>query len=457
MSRRRDLEAFANVPVWQAVLTQIAPAVASQMITLVYNLADTFFVGQIGNPYMVAAVSLVSPWFNLLTALGNLFGLGGGSLISRLLGRNDHEDIKNVSAFSIWGGAAVTLLFSLLTFLFREPLLNFLGASPDTYGYAESYLNWVVLGGVPTMLSPTMGHLLRSEGHARPASTGMMFGGILNVVLDPVLIFGFHLDVAGVAIATVISNAISASLVLYFLMHEKSEVHLDLKKLGFNRADLKRILRIGVPAGIQSMVFSISNVIIQSVLNGFGTNAVAGSAVALTYENLGYFMISAFSQTSVTFTSQNFGAGQYRRCIKIFHLCFLFSVISDMILCWTFYFGRVPFVAIFTDNPDVAKYAYMRMMIVLLVHFLISTYESGGAALRGMGYSMTPAVLTVFGTCVLRLLWAYTVCRIWPRFEVLMLVYPISWIITGSSVQIAYFSIRRKAFRTHHAISQMGR
>lgn len=177
-------ELFEKIPVPQAVATLAIPTIISQVVTMIYNLADTFFVGQIGNPYMVAAVSLVSPWFNLLTALGNLFGLGGGSLISRMLGSSNHRDVKHVSAFSIWGGGLTTLLFSILTFVFRTPLLNFLGASPDTYDYAQSYLNWVVvLGGAPTMLSLTMGHLLRSEGHAKPASTGMMFGGILNVPL----------------------------------------------------------------------------------------------------------------------------------------------------------------------------------------------------------------------------------------------------------------------------------
>ena len=174
-------ELFEKIPVPQAVATLAIPTIISQVVTMIYNLADTFFVGQIGNPYMVAAVSLVSPWFNLLTALGNLFGLGGGSLISRMLGSSNHRDVKHVSAFSIWGGGLTTLLFSILTFVFRTPLLNFLGASPDTYDYAQSYLNWVVvLGGAPTMLSLTMGHLLRSEGHAKPASTGMMFGYATN-------------------------------------------------------------------------------------------------------------------------------------------------------------------------------------------------------------------------------------------------------------------------------------
>ena len=208
---------FEAMPVPKAVATLAIPTIISQVVTMIYNLADTFFVGQIGDPLMVAAVSLVSPWFNLLTALGNLFGLGGSSLISRMMGAQNHEDIKYVSVFSIWGGTAVTLLFSLATWLARVPLLNFLGASPDTYGYAQEYLLWVVvLGGVPTMVNLALGHLLRSEGHAKQASAGMMFGGILNVVLDPVFIFAFHLDVAVTAIATALSNAVSVAV---FLLH----------------------------------------------------------------------------------------------------------------------------------------------------------------------------------------------------------------------------------------------
>lgn len=215
MEEQSEKYLFEEMPVPRAVATLAIPTVISQVVTMIYNLADTFFVGQIGNPYMVAAVSLVSPWFNLLTALGNLFGLGASSLISRMLGVNNRRDIKHVAAFGIWGGAAVTLVFGLATWLARDGLLHFLGASADTYGYAESYLLWVVvLGGVPTMVSLALGHLLRSEGHARQASAGMMFGGILNVVLDPILIFGFSMDVAGAAIATALSNAVS---VVFFI------------------------------------------------------------------------------------------------------------------------------------------------------------------------------------------------------------------------------------------------
>lgn len=227
---------FAEMPVPRAVTTLAIPTIISQVVTMIYNLADTFFIGQIGDPGLVAAVSLVSPWFNLLTALGNLFGLGGSSLISRMLGAKDHWDVKFVASFSIWGGAAATLVFSLGTYLFRRPLLEFLGASQATYGYAQDYLFWVVvLGGVPTMVSLALGHLLRSEGHARPASAGMMFGGILNVVLDPVLIFLFHLDVAGAAIATALSNAASVVffVVVYLRLGERTLVSLNPKYFTF--------------------------------------------------------------------------------------------------------------------------------------------------------------------------------------------------------------------------------
>ena len=266
-----EQELFESIPVPRAVATLAVPTIISQVVTRIYNLADTFFVGQIGDPYMVAAVSLVSPWFNLLTALGNLFGLGGGSLISRLLGKHDQDDIKNVSAFSVWGGAVTTLLFSVLTFAFREPLLYFLGASPDTFGYAQSYLTWVVvIGGVPTMLSLSLGHLLRSEGHARPASMGMMFGGILNVILDPVLIFGFQLDVTGAAIATAFSNLASVVflVVIYIRLGERTAVSLHPRHFTFRF--VRQIFSVGLASALATALGNASNMVIVKLSSGYG-------------------------------------------------------------------------------------------------------------------------------------------------------------------------------------------
>ena len=400
------------------------PIAASSILQQLFNSVDVAVVGHFAadKAQATAAVGCNSSVINLIVNLFVGISVGANVIVSGYIGQGSKEKANRAvhTAMTIALLSGIVLLFIGLAI--SKPLLELMNTPEDVLPYAVQYLRIYSLG-LPVIMIYNFGSAI--------------------------------LRCTGVAIATVISNAISAALVLSFLLKEEGEAHLDIRKLGINRDDVRRILMIGVPAGVQSMVFSISNVIIQSVLNGFGTNAVAGSAVALNYENLAYFVISAFSQTVVTFTSQNFGAGKYRRCTRIFRLSFLYSVTADIVISWTFLLGKEPFAAIFTDNPEVASYAYMRMMIALAPHFLINTYEIGGAALRGMGHSMTPAVLTVLGTCLLRLIWAFSICSIWPRFEVLMLVYPLTWIITGSSVLIAYFTMRRKAFRMHHAVSAM--
>ena len=271
---------FEEMPVARAVATLAIPTIISQIVTMIYNLADTFFVGQIGDPLMVAAVSLVSPWFNLLTALGNLFGLGGSSLISRMLGAKNHRDVKHVAAFSIWGGAVTTLLFSLMTYVFRAPLLTFLGASPDTYGYAEDYLFWVVvMGGVPTMVSLAMGHLLRSEGHARPASAGMMFGGILNVALDPLFIFVFHMNVAGAAIATALSNAASVVFFVIQYIRLRDRTDVSLRPRYFTFRFIRPVFSVGLASALATALGNASNMVMVHLASGYGDIPVAAYGV----------------------------------------------------------------------------------------------------------------------------------------------------------------------------------
>ena len=433
------------------------PIAASSILQQLFNSVDVAVVGHFAadKAQATAAVGCNSSVINLIVNLFVGISVGANVIVSGYIGQGSKEKANRAvhTAMTIALLSGIVLLFIGLAI--SKPLLELMNTPEDVLPYAVQYLRIYSLG-LPVIMIYNFGSaILRCIGDTKRPLYCLLLSGIINALLNVFLVVVFHLDVAGVAIATVISNAISAALVLSFLLKEEGEAHLDIRKLGINRDDVRRILMIGVPAGVQSMVFSISNVIIQSVLNGFGTNAVAGSAVALNYENLAYFVISAFSQTVVTFTSQNFGAGKYRRCTRIFRLSFLYSVTADIVISWTFLLGKEPFAAIFTDNPEVASYAYMRMMIALVPHFLINTYEIGGAALRGMGHSMTPAVLTVLGTCLLRLIWAFSICRIWPRFEVLMLVYPLTWIITGSSVLIAYFTMRRKAFRMHHAVSAM--
>ena len=314
MEEQSEKYLFEEMPVPRAVATLAIPTIISQVVTMIYNLADTFFIGQIGDPAMVAAVSLVSPWFNLLTAIGNLFGLGGSSLISRMLGVKNHGDIKHVAVFSVWGGGAFTLVFSVLTYLARRPLLNFLGASPDTFRYAESYLFWVVvLGGVPTMVSLALGHLLRSEGHARQASAGMMFGGILNVVLDPILIFGFHMDVAGAAIATAFSNAASVVffVVQYFRLGDRTDVSLHPKYFTFRF--VRQVFSVGLASALATALGNASNMVMVRLASGYGDIPVAAYGIVKRIDQFPLNVSMGLCQGFMPLVGYNYAAKKYKR------------------------------------------------------------------------------------------------------------------------------------------------
>ena len=310
---------FEEMPVPKAVATLAIPTIISQVVTMIYNLADTFFVGQIGDPLMVAAVSLVSPYFNLLTALGNLFGLGASSLISRLMGEQKQRKIKYVSSFSIWGGAFTTLVFSALTYIFRVPLLSFLGASPDTFSYAEDYLIWVVvLGGVPTMISFALGHLLRSEGHAKEASTGMMFGGILNVILDPVFIFAFHLDVEGAAIATALSNTAS---VVYFVaqfikLKEKTAISLNIRYFTFRY--VSQIFSVGLASALATTLGNASNMVMVHLASGYGDIPVAAYGIVKRIDQFPLNVSMGLCQGFMPLVGYNFASKNYDRMSACF-------------------------------------------------------------------------------------------------------------------------------------------
>lgn len=390
-----EKELFEEMAVPRAVAVLAVPTIISQVVTMIYNLSDTFFVGQIGNPYMVAAVSLVSPWFNLLTALGNLFGLGGGSLISRMLGRHNHENVKNVSAFSVWGGAAVTLVFSLLTFFMRTSLLNFLGASPDTYDYAESYLNWVVvLGGIPTMLSLTMGHLLRSEGHARQASAGMMFGGILNVVLDPVLIFGFHLAVAGAAIATALSNLASVFFFVYMYIRLGKKSFVSLSPRYFTFRFVRQVFSVGLASALATTLGNASNMVIVKLAAGYGDIPVAAYGIVKRIDQFPLNVSMGLCQGFMPLVGYNYASGNYKRMRSVSFFSWKTAVIMSACFVACFAVFSHPILHLFIPEAETSSLGAVFLRIACLavpftaVNFLISY------TLQAMGKGIQSAILT---------------------------------------------------------------
>ena len=247
-----------------------------------------------------------------------------------------------------------------------------------------------------------------------------------------------------VAIATVISNVLSAGMVLTHLARRNDDFAFRFRRMHIEKTPLLRILQIGIPAGIQGAIFSVSNVFIQSGINSFGENAIAGSSLALNFEYFTYDIANAFAQAAVTFTSQNYGAGDLRRCKKIFRYCMLFGVVFTEILSAVFMIWDDFFVSIYTTSSAVAAFAISRMRHVCSLEGLTATYEVESAALRGMGKSLEPAIFTVLGTVVFRLIWMATIFRLVPTFEMLMDVYVASWVFTGGALLIIYLRHMRK-------------
>ncbi len=386
---------FEAMPVPKAVATLAIPTIISQIVTMIYNLADTFFIGQLGNPAMVAAVSLVSPWFNLLTALGNLFGLGGSSLISRMLGNQNHQDIKHVSAFSVWCGAAFTVIFSLLSYLYRTPLLNFLGASADTYPYAESYLFWVVvLGGVPTMVSLTLAHLLRSEGHAKPASAGMMFGGLLNVALDPILIFVFHMEVTGAAIATAISNTASVVFFVIQYMRLKNKTSVSLNPKHFTFRFTWPIFSVGLASALATTLANASNMVMVRLASGYGDIPVAAYGIVKRIDQLPLNISMGLCQGFMPLVGYNFASKNYDRMRRVSTFSWKTALVMSacFVACFAAFAPGILHLFIPEEQTSTLGAQFLRIACLAVpltsVNFLISY------TLQAMGKGIQSAALT---------------------------------------------------------------
>ena len=437
---------MCNGSIMDKLISFALPLMVSSILQLMFNAVDIIVIGRFSGSQSLAAVGSTTALIAVFTNLFIGISLGANVLAARFYAAGRHKEMSETVHTAITLALISGILMAVIGQLFARSALELMATPDDVINLSSLYLRIYFLGMPFFMLYNYGAAILRAVGDTKRPLFFLIISGSVNAILNLLLVIVFHLDVAGVAIATVISNVISASMVWYFLMRENGPIRLSFRKLKISNTELKKTLRIGMPAGLQGMVFSIANVCIQTALNGYGSDAVAGSAVALNFEYFTYFVIGAFNQTAVTFTSQNFGAAQYERCRKVYRCCIASSILITGGMSLIFLLGRGFFVSLFTTDPDVTGFAVIRMLYVLSFIPLASTYEIGGASLRGIGYSMTPAVLTVFGTCLFRLVWIYTVCRIFTDFRILMIVYPISWLITGASVLAAYYIIRKKVF-----------
>ena len=305
---------FESMPIPRAVATMAIPTILSQIVTMIYNLADTFFIGQLQDPYMVAAISVVGPWFHLLTAFGNLLGLGGSSLISRKLGAGQHSEVKWISSFALYGSAIIGIAFSLLTALCMTPLLFFLGASENTFAFAQNYTFWVVcLGTIPTLLGLTLAHLLRSEGHAKKSSFGMMFGGILNMVLDPIFIFALDLGVTGAALATMLSNAASCVYFILTFRRLRQESVMSFHPRHFSLRYMGEVFSVGLTSFLNAIMASAAGMVIVRLSANYSDVAVAAYGIVKKLDHFPLKTSLGLCQGIMPIIGYNYGAKNYKR------------------------------------------------------------------------------------------------------------------------------------------------
>ncbi len=430
------------------ILVFAIPLIASGILQQSFNSVDVAVLGRFDSHQALAAVGSNGMIISLIVNLFIGVSIGANVVIAHYIGRQDEQGIKNsvntVASLAIVCGIAL-LLIGVAS---ARPILEMISTPDDVIDLATLYLRIYFLG-MPFLMIYNFGSaILRSYGDTKRPFYCLVAGGIVNVILNLVLVICFRMSVAGVAIATVVSNVISATLLVMILLKEPEPFRLTFKGMKISRPEMSKMLRIGMPAGLQGMVFSFSNVFIVSAINSFGSDASAGSAAAINYEYYCYFVVSAFCQAAVAFTSQNYGAGLIRRCDGVFSRCMALGIISCAILNILIVWQKGFFISFFTTVPEVEHYAYIRITTVLMWQSIASSYEVSGATLRGLGYSMTPTVLTIFGTCLLRLVWIYVFFNtsLIGSYGDMLTIYPITWIITGISVCVAYYIIRKRAY-----------
>lgn len=437
------------------VLLFSLPLMASGILQLLFNAADMAVVGTFAHQNRDAAQAAIGSTGSLINLMVNVFmglSVGGSVCVARAYGAGDAKQVHRGVHTSITLALLSGLLVAVFGFIFCEPLLTLMG-NPQT-GLATTYMRIYFLGMPFNMLYNFGAAILRAVGDTRRPLIYLLIAGVANVLLNLVMVCFVGLDVEGVAIATVVSQIISAVLVLTCLMRSDSSIRLVLKELRIYKEQLVRILQVGLPAGLQGSLFSISNVLIQTSVNSFGTIATAGNAVAGSLEGFVYTSMNSVHQAALTFASQNLGAGKIRRVRRSVWVCLGTCAVIGLVMGNLFLlFGR-PLLSIYNNSPEVDElmmtvvdYGMKRLSYMMPLYFLCGLMDVVVGSLRGIGYSIMPMIVSLTGACLFRVVWIYTIFDATPTLDVLYLSYPISWALTFSVHLLCYFTAARPKLR----------
>jgi Na+-driven multidrug efflux pump len=420
----RGVDMLSQKGLTRKIITFALPLMASGIVQQSFNSIDVAVVGKFVGSHALAAVGSNGSVIGLIVNLFVGIAVGANVIISTYLGQRNKEGVHRAVATSSLIALIGGCMLLVIGMCVARPIHELLDTPENIMDDAVGYLRLYAVG-LPAMLIYNFGSaILRSIGDTKRPFYWLVAGGLVNVTLNLIFVLVFGMGVYGVALGTVVSNCVSAAGVVWILVREKSQVRLDLHTLKLWRVQSK------------------SNVFIQSAINSYGAEAVAGSAAAINFELYCYFIISAFVQAAVAFTSQNYGAGQHHQCRVIFGRCLVLAVTTCLVLNGLIVLFHRPCILLFTSSAEAIEFATQRVFAVLIFQSMACTYEVAGGSLRALGYSLTPMILTILGTCVVRVTWV-SLAR-FDSFAQLLSIYPITWLITGTSVVTAWFIVAKK-------------
>lgn len=437
-AKSNDMSDLLHGSIWRKVLIFALPLALTSVLQQLFSAADVAVLGTFVGKNSMAAVGSNSPVLGLMINMFIGISVGANVIMSRFTGAQDKEGVGRAAHTAVILALLSGITIAIVGNIIANPIVDILGVPEDIAPLSIRYLR-ILFGGMPfIMLYDFESAIFRSQGDTRTPLICLAFSGIVNVALNIFFVVAMGMDVEGVALATVLADALSAALLFYYLKKHEGLVRIHLSELKIDRRITKSILKIGVPSGMQGMVFSISNLLIQSAINSLGTDAMAGTTAAFNIEIMAYFISNAFGQAAVTFVGQNHGASNYRRCKDVVKQTLILNWISMIIFgVSVIIFGR-EMLSVFNDDMAVIKFGYIRLVILMAGEVLNSTIETLSGGMRGYGYSLSPAIVTLLGVCGFRIIWIYTFFKFNPTWINLMLVYPVSWAVTASMMVIAY-------------------
>lgn len=429
-TKRYELD-MCHGPLLGKILVFAVPLMLSGILQLLFNAADMIVVGHAKGPTSLAAVGATSSLINLLINLFMGLSVGANVLVAHFFAAKQEKDCNETVHTAILTSIVSGIFLAVLGLFLSRPLLNLMGTPSDVINKSVQYMQVYFLG-MPVMLLYNFGSaILRAIGDTKRPLYFLSVSGVLNVILNMIFVLIFDMDVAGVALATVLSQALSAFLIMQCLTKTEGYCKFELKKLSIKKDKLLKMIKIGLPAGLQGSIFSISNVLIQSSINSFGSVAMAGSTASSNLEGFVYNAMNAIYQTALTFTSQNYGGKQYKRIKKVLTLNLLLVTLIGLGMGFlVILFGR-PLLSLYTSQAAAIEYGLIRMKIIFSTYFMCGIMEVLVGCLRGMGRSILPMIVSLLGACGLRVVWVFTLFKAYPQLETIYISYPVSWTLTA--------------------------